>query len=433
MSGHPNIDLFATRLNNRLPLFVSPIPDSKALAIDAMSMNWDGIHAYAFPPFHIIPAILTKIRMHRCKIVLIAPLWPQRTWFPELLHLSIAAPIFLPVIPGFLTQKTGTGNSVLVHQNPQSLSLLAWILSNDQSQIKNFSRDIAEHVSKARRPSSRKVYEAKWGIFSSWCRTRKITPSKASVSNVADFLLYLFEVKKCQASTIKCYRSMISNTLKFRSGINVGSDPIISELMKAFELQRPVQRSLLPKWDLGCVLVSLCKEPYEPLHKTSLLNLTRKTVFLLALATASRVSEIHAFSVDSEHLRFNKPDGSVSLRTQTGFLAKNQLPSRCPDDILIPNLAKTLKRKDFNRLLCPVRALKCYVKQTKTIRKGRNRLFLPVQGNHDINKGSVSGWISSVIRLAYKDLSKKKLALLNIRAHEVRALATSWSYFSKTL
>ena len=30
---------------------------------------------------------------------------------------------------------------------------------------------------------------------------------------------------------------MISNTLKFKSGVNVGSDPIISELMKAFELQ----------------------------------------------------------------------------------------------------------------------------------------------------------------------------------------------------
>ena len=108
---------------------------------------------------------------------------------------------------------------------------------------------------------------------------------------------------------------MISNTLRFKSGVNVGSDPIISELMKAFELQRPVQRSLLPKWDVACVLISLCKEPYESLHKASLLNLTRK-------ATASRVSEIHAFSVDSEHLRFNKSDGSVSLRTQTGFLAK---------------------------------------------------------------------------------------------------------------
>ena len=155
-------------------------------------------------------------------------------------------------------------------------------------------------------------------------------------------------------------------------------------------------------------------------------------MFLLAMAMASRVSEIHAFSVDSEHLRFNKSNGSVSLRTQTGFLAKNQLPSRCPDDILVPNLAKTPKRKDFNRFLCPVRALKYYVKQTESVRKGRNRLFLPIKGNHDINKGSISGWISSVIRLAYKDLSKNKLALLNIRAHEVRALATSWAYFSKT-
>ena len=202
--------------------------------------------------------------------------------------------------------------------------------------------------------------------------------------------------------------------------------------MKASKLQRPVQRSLLPKWDLACVLISLCKEPYEPLHKASLLNLSRKTVFLLAMATASRISEIHAFSVGSEHLRFNKSDGSVSLRTQTGFLTKNQLPSRCPDDILVPNLAKTLKRKDLNRFLCPVRALNCYVKQTESVRKGRNRLFRPIKGNHDINKSSISGWISSVIRLAYKDLSKKKLALLNIRAHEVSALATSWAYFSKT-
>ena len=212
--------------------------------------------------------------------------------------------------------------------------------------------------------------------------------------------------------------------------MNVRSDPIISELMKASKLQRPVQRSLLPKWDLACVLISLCKEPYEPLHKASLLNLSRKTVFLLAMATARRISEIHAFSVGSEHLRFNKSDGSVSLRTQTGFLTKNQLPSRCPDDILVPNLAKTLKRK--NRFLCPVRALNCYVKQTESVRKVRNRLFRPIKGNHDINKSSISGWISSVIRLAYKDLSKKKLALLNIRAHEVSALATSWAYFSKT-
>ena len=34
----PQIDLFATRYNNKLPKFVSPVPDQKALAIDALSL-----------------------------------------------------------------------------------------------------------------------------------------------------------------------------------------------------------------------------------------------------------------------------------------------------------------------------------------------------------------------------------------------------------
>ena len=198
---------------------------------------------------------------------------------------------------------------------------------------RSFSEKVAEHASKARRVSTRKVYDLKWNIFSRWCRIREIDPVMASPGNVADFLLHMFQEKKCQVSTVKGYRSTISNTLKFKSGQNIGSDPIISELIKYMELQRPIQRSLAPKWDLSCVLSSLCGEPFEPLHRASRFYLTLKTVFLLAMATARRVSEIHALSIDPGHLRFNQSDGSVSLRTEPGFLAKNQLPSICPDDI----------------------------------------------------------------------------------------------------
>ena len=109
------------------------------------------------------------------------------------------------------------------------------------------------------------------------------------------------------------------------------------------------------------------------------------------MATAGRVSEILAFAVDSEHLRFNKLDGSVSVRIQPGFRAKNQVPSQCLDNILVPDLAKTLRINDFNRFLCPVRALKCYIKRTESFRQDRKRLFLPVKGDHDITKGSISG------------------------------------------
>ena len=100
----PSIDLFATRLNHRLPLYVSPIRDQKALSIDALSMDWNRIHAYAFPPFHLIPAVINKIRLSQCKIVLIAPLWPDRPWFPELLGLLVSPPVSLPVIPNLLAQ-----------------------------------------------------------------------------------------------------------------------------------------------------------------------------------------------------------------------------------------------------------------------------------------------------------------------------------------
>ena len=149
---------------------------------------------------------------------------------------------------------------------------------------------------------------------------------------------------------------MISKTLKFKTGNRIGSNPVLSELLRFFELQRPVQRSLTPKWDLSWVLVCLQKDPYEPLHKASKLHVTLKTAFLLALATAKRCSEIHALAMDPEHLRFNQSAGSVSLMVQPGFLANNQLPSFYPDPIVIPNLARISNREtriDFYARLEP--------------------------------------------------------------------------------
>ena len=83
---------------------------------------------------------------------------------------------------------------------------------------RQFSSEVAEHVSKARRDSTVKVYDAKWQIFHDWANQRKIDPIQATPQIVADFLTFLFSVKKCQVSTIKGYRSTISNTLKYRTG-----------------------------------------------------------------------------------------------------------------------------------------------------------------------------------------------------------------------
>ena len=47
--GTPEVDMFATLSNSHLPRFMSPIPEPRALAVDALSQDWQGRSMYMFP------------------------------------------------------------------------------------------------------------------------------------------------------------------------------------------------------------------------------------------------------------------------------------------------------------------------------------------------------------------------------------------------
>jgi hypothetical protein len=66
------------------------------------------------------------------------------------------------------------------------------------------------------------------------------------------------------------------------------------------------------------------EEPFEPMDRASLKYITLKMVFLVALATTQRRSELHALSFEKI---FNKERGEVQLASVPGFLAKNQAPN----------------------------------------------------------------------------------------------------------
>ncbi|XP_046544816.1 uncharacterized protein LOC124255024 [Haliotis rubra] len=121
----PSIDLFATARNNRLPTFVSPVPDPTAWAVDALSISWENLIAYAFPPFKLIPEVLAKIAQHNCVVYLVAPAWPTRTWFTDLLQLLTDKPLRLPCWENLLSQP----KSDRYHKNVNLLALHVWRLS----------------------------------------------------------------------------------------------------------------------------------------------------------------------------------------------------------------------------------------------------------------------------------------------------------------
>ena len=57
-----HIDLFATRLNHKVLLCVSPVPDQQAWEIDALNINWFGLIAYIYPPMALLHRVIQKIR-----------------------------------------------------------------------------------------------------------------------------------------------------------------------------------------------------------------------------------------------------------------------------------------------------------------------------------------------------------------------------------
>ena len=100
----PQVDLFATSLNTKLPLYVSPIPDPQALAVDALNIPWENLVAYAFPPTALLPKVVQKLQSQICRIILITPGWLTKPWFWDLVEMSLDIPRQLPHIRTLLKQ-----------------------------------------------------------------------------------------------------------------------------------------------------------------------------------------------------------------------------------------------------------------------------------------------------------------------------------------
>ena len=161
------------------------------------------------------------------------------------------------------------------------------------------------------------------------------------LKSVADFLMYLFEDRKLQPSTIDGYRSAIADTLG-NSSTNISKDENLTRLLDIFYRDRPKGRSGIPSWNLSLVLHQLTKAPFDPIMEASLKHLTFKTVFLLALGSGKCRSEIHAWQ--NRNIRHQSDWSKVFLYPSPSFLSKNQLAKEgpgCVAPVVIPALTPT--------------------------------------------------------------------------------------------
>ena len=284
-------------------------------------------------------------------------------------------------------------------------------------QTEGFSKSARNLLTASWRKGTQRDYSKKFDKFNSWCTEKQINPYSATLNQVADFLAFLFE-SGLQYRTISGYRSMLSAVLPPVQNCPVGQHPHISRLIKGVFHSRPPKTKLLPEWDLEIVLKALENKPFEPLNEASLKFVTLKTVFLTAITTFRRCSDLQSLRIDHESMKIQEK-GITFIRHG---LSKQDRQSHFGIKIHVPHFPE-------RELLDPKRAINIYLDKTKNSRQklepsDKVKLFLAINEPHKpVATVTISNWIVQAIKTAYSDES------LKVTAHSTRAIAPSWALY----
>ena len=97
-----------------------------------------------------------------------------------------------------------------------------------------------------------------------------------SVTQVADFLMHLFQDRKLHPSTIDGYRTAIADMVG-NDRWHISKNENLTHLLDSFHQDKPKGRRGVPSWNLSLVH-QLTKAPFEPMRKASRKHLTFKSL-----------------------------------------------------------------------------------------------------------------------------------------------------------
>ena len=147
-------------------------------------------------------------------------------------------------------------------------------------------------------------------------------------------------------------------------------------------------------------------------------------MFLIALASGKRRSELHAFS--RADVTFDEGDTPGMT-----FISKTHMKTRgigALKPVFIPSLPAQAADIQDDELVCPVRCMKQYLLVSDAFRSpSQERLFIPWTPGivKDLKPQTISSYLKQAVVLAYQAVQPAMLDSFQIRPHSVRHVATS--------
>ena len=233
----------------------------------------------------------------------------------------------------------------------------------------------------------------KWKVF---CERNNREFFDIDSTTVLIFLSELFNLGASYGTLNSC-----RSALALISKCDISLDKNITRFMKGIFKLRPLRPRYTNTWDVSIVLNYL-----KDIDTSSLVNLTEKTIMLLALSTAQRAQSLSKIKVTyinilKDSIEINIPD-----------IIKTSAPGAYQPSLSLPFL-------DANKDLCVARTILLYLEGTKSVREKCEQLFISTKKpHHEVSTQTISRWVKQCLMNSGIDTNVFK-------AHSTRHAATS--------
>lgn len=175
------IDMFASRLNKKLANYVAWQPESDALAIDALNINWESHSGFLFQPFNMIGKVLGKSEADSATGIVVVPFWTTETWFPKFVDMAEGDIYYFDTSTDRLSLLSDHSDNTSSRGKP---SYLQRLVKAKTAYRRLFHKCHQYYLCIGRNSTSKiyNIYNEKWTIV---CKEREILPTTGTVQKWA--------------------------------------------------------------------------------------------------------------------------------------------------------------------------------------------------------------------------------------------------------
>ena len=209
--GEPDVDMFASRLNHKTPLYIAWRPDPGAVAIAAFTVDWSKYNLiYCFPRFSLIGKVLQFIQESKTTAILVYPHWPTQFWYPHLRHLMKSE---ITSNNQDAQEDSNIASSTRGSSPSVSQASTSWMSCVKSSLIhQGVTGEPLNIILESWRSGTRKQYQTYVSAMVKFCSDNSANPINPTLQQVLEFLS--FQSKTVGYSAVGTFRSALSAFIK---------------------------------------------------------------------------------------------------------------------------------------------------------------------------------------------------------------------------